>query len=115
MSLIMTVIVPCERLVHNDHHYDGHSFAVYILFRMIIIHCDFECMHTGRTFVQLPISNDYYYSIEYSFREVTKLSKTGYVTSRTDCRCHHSHSIYSRLSISDLGVLQLWGGKMDQN
>ena len=29
MTLIMTVIVPCERLVLNDHHYDGHSFAVY--------------------------------------------------------------------------------------
>ena len=29
MTLIMTVIVPCERLVHNDPHYDGHSFAVY--------------------------------------------------------------------------------------
>ena len=29
MTLIMTVIVPCERLVHNDPHYDGHSFAVW--------------------------------------------------------------------------------------
>ena len=29
MTLIMTVIVPCERLVLNDHHFDGHSFAVH--------------------------------------------------------------------------------------
>ena len=34
MTLIMTVIVPCERLVLNDHHYDGHSFAVYSAVRL---------------------------------------------------------------------------------
>lgn len=61
------------------------------------IHCDLECMHTGRTFFELiQFRMIIIRSNIYSFRAVTNPSATA-CHARTDFCAHHSHSIYSRL------------------